>query len=43
MQPIDYLYLGFITFAVIVMCGLFMFLGYMVKQSSYNRDIESKR
>ena len=43
MQPIDYIYLGLIGFAVILFAGLFMYLGYMVKQSGYDRDIESKR
>lgn len=43
MQPIDYVYLGFLVFMVILLGGLFMYLGYMVKQSGYSRDVESKK
>ncbi len=43
MQPIDYVYLGFLVFMVILLGGLFMYLGYMIKQSGYSRDVESKR
>lgn len=43
MQPIDYVYLGFLVFMVILLGGLLMYLGYMVKQSGYSRDVESKR
>lgn len=43
MQPIDYVYLGFLVFMVILLGGLFMYLEYMVKQSGYSRDVESKR
>ena len=43
MQPIDYVYLGFLVFMVILLGGLFMYLGYMVKQSDYSREAEGKR